>query len=342
MSKVKLPPRPSSVAIESPSTSVSQIRSMLKQGKQDIAPHIPFLDDRLEEVQFPEDRLLPMNMLFSGKGHTPNLKFLRQHLIHQGRLTQEAALALIRQARDLFRNEPNLLTVYAPVVIIGDVHGQFYDLLNVMDIGPLTDILWSDPINDWDEDDPDWDENTMRHTSYFFGRAALEPFLKNNNLAAIVRGHQVQDDGYMEHTFYYSLPYLLEHCVKILQELVIAIKDDKEMSIEDMVNDAKLKQKTEILLNKSAQIREQHEEYRKVLSPDYHKNMSKFEKALRGDKQNEQYPTPEMVASRQKNHIGLLKRGASSPALLQRIQRDQSFLSDRSSIKKQPHHKLRQ
>ncbi|KAL7716291.1 Uncharacterized protein QTN25_006283 [Entamoeba marina] len=132
----------------------------------------------------------------------------------------------------------------------------------------------------------------------------------------------------------YSLPYLLEHCVKILQELVIAIKDDKEMSIEDIANDAKLKQKTEILLNKSAQIREQHEEYRKVLSPDYHKNMSKFEKALRGDKQNEQYPTPEMVASRQKNHIGLLKRGASSPALLQRIQRDQSFLSDRSSIKK--------
>ncbi|KAL7716292.1 Serine/threonine-protein phosphatase [Entamoeba marina] len=134
MSKVKLPPRPSSVAIESPSTSISQIRSMLKQGKQDIAPHIPFLDDRLEEVQFPEDRLLPMNMLFSGKGHTPNLKYLRQHLIHQGRLTQEAALALIRQARDLFKNEPNLLTVYAPVVIIGDVHGQFYDLLNVMDM----------------------------------------------------------------------------------------------------------------------------------------------------------------------------------------------------------------
>ncbi|KAL7716290.1 Serine/threonine-protein phosphatase [Entamoeba marina] len=324
MSKVKLPPRPSSVAIESPSTSISQIRSMLKQGKQDIAPHIPFLDDRLEEVQFPEDRLLPMNMLFSGKGHTPNLKYLRQHLIHQGRLTQEAALALIRQARDLFKNEPNLLTVYAPVVIIGDVHGQFYDLLNVMDIpsintlndimqinrftepgnsGPLTDILWSDPINDWDEDDPDWDDHPFQLPDFQDGMS-------------------------------YSLPYLLEHCVKILQELVIAIKDDKEMSIEDIANDAKLKQKTEILLNKSAQIREQHEEYRKVLSPDYHKNMSKFEKALRGDKQNEQYPTPEMVASRQKNHIGLLKRGASSPALLQRIQRDQSFLSDRSSIKK--------
>ena len=62
--------------------------------------------------------------------------------------------------------------------------------------------------------------------------------------------------------------------------------------------------------------------------------MSRFERALLTDKENESYPTPEMVARRQINHVGLLKRGASSPALLQRIQRDQSFLTDRLSVGK--------
>ena len=62
--------------------------------------------------------------------------------------------------------------------------------------------------------------------------------------------------------------------------------------------------------------------------------MSRFERALLMDKENESYPTPEMVARRQINHVGLLKRGASSPALLQRIQRDQSFLQDRQTLSK--------
>ena len=62
--------------------------------------------------------------------------------------------------------------------------------------------------------------------------------------------------------------------------------------------------------------------------------MSRFERALLMDKENESYPTPEMVARRQINHVGLLKRGASSPALLQRIQRDQSFLQDRKTLSK--------
>ena len=62
--------------------------------------------------------------------------------------------------------------------------------------------------------------------------------------------------------------------------------------------------------------------------------MSRFERALLMDKETESYPTPEMVARRQINHVGLLKRGASSPALLQRIQRDQSFLQDRKTLSK--------
>ncbi|ELP93414.1 serine/threonine protein phosphatase 2B catalytic subunit alpha isoform, putative [Entamoeba invadens IP1] len=525
--KSSLPPRPASICVETPSSNITQIRQLLKEGKSNIAPHLPY-EHRIDKVPEPEDRLLTANMLFSGKNHLPNIPLLRQHLLRQGRLTQEAATMLIKQARDIFRKEPNLLTVFAPVVILGDIHGQFFDMLNVLDMlgsptktqylflgdyvdrgdystevlfyllahkicyptkvymlrgnhetrlmceymtfllecnakynikvynecltlfdslplcaviegnvngrvlcmhggispdirylsdikainrfceppgtGPLTDLLWSDPINEWSPDDPEWEgisrqewnkityvENTMRHTSYFFGRAALEPFLLENNLASIVRGHQVQDEGYMEHTFLvtdrplplcftifsapnycdqynnqgallsisaspfdiktflwkdhpfqlpefgdgisYSLPYLLEHCVRILQDLVIAIKDDKQQTIEEVAADAKLKRKTELLFAKSAKIREQQEKYRAVLNENYHKNMSKFEKAVKSDRQNEQFPTLEMIASKQANHTGLLRRGASSPALLQRLQRDKTFLADKSTGK---------
>ena len=70
--------------------------------------------------------------------------------------------------------------------------------------------------------------------------------------------------------------------------------------------------------------------YDVILEKNYHENMSKFEKALKIDKQNEQFPTPEMIAEKHVNHSGLLRRGASSPALLQRLKTDKSFLNEKN------------
>ena len=535
MKKIKLKPRANSITSSRPSNSITQIRTLLKQGKSEITPHLEN-EERIESVIFPEDRLLTSNMLFSGTNGKPNLKLLRQWLYRQGRLSDEAAIQLIRKAKAILEREPNLLVIYAPVVILGDIHGQFYDMLNVMDMlgnpnkivylflgdyvdrgdystevlfyllaqkicypdrmfmlrgnhetrlmcefmtfllechnkysikiynefiqlfdsfplcaliegnvngrvlcmhgglsphiktlddiarinrfcepptsGPLTDILWSDPLPNWQPSDDEYGlsfeewsniefvNNTMRHTSYFYGKKALEKFLKMNNLATIVRGHQVQDDGYMEHCFLsqeralpycftifsapnycdqynnqgalllishspfdiktfiwkdhpfqlpefqdgisFSLPYLLEHCVKILQHLVISIKDKSQLTKEELEAEDELKVKTEKLFAKSQKIREQQAAYRAVLEKDYHENMSKFEKALKTDKQNEQFPTPEMIAERHVNHSGLLRRGASSPALLQRMKNDKSFLHDVKEMKERKEIKPKQ
>ena len=60
-------------------------------------------------------------------------------------LPEETILQLISKAKEIFVNEENVQTVHAPVTICGDTHGQFYDLLELFDIGgrcPETNYLF--------------------------------------------------------------------------------------------------------------------------------------------------------------------------------------------------------
>ena len=60
-------------------------------------------------------------------------------------LPEETILQLISKAKEVFINEENVQTVHAPVTICGDTHGQFYDLIELFDIGgrcPETNYLF--------------------------------------------------------------------------------------------------------------------------------------------------------------------------------------------------------
>ncbi|CAF0902240.1 unnamed protein product [Adineta steineri] len=64
--------------------------------------------------------------------------------------------------------------------------------------GPLCDLLWSDPSEDFDtvsDAQPNFKANNVRGCSYFFSYYACRDFLLRNNLLSIIRGHEVQKDG---------------------------------------------------------------------------------------------------------------------------------------------------
>ncbi|KMU74777.1 serine/threonine-protein phosphatase PP2A-2 catalytic subunit [Coccidioides immitis RMSCC 3703] len=65
----------------------------------------------------------------------PNLAFLKQHFYREGRLTEDQALWIIQAGTELLRAEPNLLEMDAPITVCGDVHGQYYDLMKLFEVG---------------------------------------------------------------------------------------------------------------------------------------------------------------------------------------------------------------
>lgn len=66
-------------------------------------------------------------------GNTPNLNVIRQHLLKEGSIGKKELMKLIDLVTPILNKEPNIMQVHEPVIIIGDIHGQYYDMIHMFE-----------------------------------------------------------------------------------------------------------------------------------------------------------------------------------------------------------------
>jgi serine/threonine-protein phosphatase 2B catalytic subunit len=83
-------------------------------------------------LQKPSDEDL---FILDGQQRKVNHDYLKNHFIREGRLKEQQALFIIEQATNVLSRERNMVNVTSPVTICGDIHGQYYDLMKMFEVG---------------------------------------------------------------------------------------------------------------------------------------------------------------------------------------------------------------
>src|SRR5689334_13517662 len=86
--------------------------------------------------------VFPMSL---SREHAQSLDAQIERLMKPETLTEVEVMHLCAKAKEVLMNESNVQPVRCPVTVCGDIHGQFYDLLELFRIGgtcPDTNYLF--------------------------------------------------------------------------------------------------------------------------------------------------------------------------------------------------------
>lgn len=95
----------------------------------------PMDDRQVKEVEPPPAQPISQSLLYPGGTTVPSWRNLKGHLTREGRVRQEDCMDIIKKLTDITGAEPNLLRLKDPVTVVGDIHGQYYDMLKLLDVG---------------------------------------------------------------------------------------------------------------------------------------------------------------------------------------------------------------
>ena len=94
----------------------------------------PLGDRVMRDIAPPPHQCISHHLLFPTP-NKPNWKLLKDHLFKEGRVSKEDVIMILELATNIFRRERNLLEVKDPVTVVGDIHGQYFDFVKMLDIG---------------------------------------------------------------------------------------------------------------------------------------------------------------------------------------------------------------
>ncbi|KAL4432241.1 hypothetical protein ABPG74_020209 [Tetrahymena malaccensis] len=96
----------------------------------------PMNDRHIKSVRPPPHRPLSRSLIWPNKNsNKPDWKIIKDHLSKEGRIEKEDLVRLVADCNKIMRNENNLLNLQDPLTVVGDIHGQFYDLLKILEVG---------------------------------------------------------------------------------------------------------------------------------------------------------------------------------------------------------------
>ena len=68
-----------------------------------------------------------------------NHQDLARYFFNEGKLEKEDLLLILAQSQNILESEPNLLELADPITILGDIHGQYYDMMKILELsGDIT------------------------------------------------------------------------------------------------------------------------------------------------------------------------------------------------------------
>jgi serine/threonine-protein phosphatase 2B catalytic subunit len=92
----------------------------------------PLGDRKVKDLPGPP--ILPLSdELMWGPGNIPDWELIVDHMKAEGKISKENMVKLIGLALDIIKKEPCLVHMKEPICLVGDIHGQFYDLVHLIE-----------------------------------------------------------------------------------------------------------------------------------------------------------------------------------------------------------------
>jgi serine/threonine-protein phosphatase 2B catalytic subunit len=94
----------------------------------------PFGDRVVTDLPPPPIVAMSDEVLYpNSQSKVPDWKAVQTHLAREGKISKYHFVKLIKDVTDIFKSEPNLIQFAEPLVMVGDIHGQYYDLVHLIE-----------------------------------------------------------------------------------------------------------------------------------------------------------------------------------------------------------------